>query len=238
MRTSLPQPDDTLMRKRRKYWLLQYLPGSRGRRYSRKYKAVLALEEFELAICQSAGKTCIDLGANIGQYTRKMALIAKEVIAFEPDPWAVGQLRNNLRRFTNVRIENAAASTRNGTGVLWRRDRFDDNPSESSMSSSIVKRKINPARPGQEVMVHLIDFVEYIDQLGEGTTIGTVKMDIEGEELDILDALLRRRDLLSRIDYIFVETHERQIPDQKDRVEELRRTIRDISHPRINLDWH
>ena len=86
-------------------------------------------------------------------------------------------------------------------------------------------------------MVTLVDFVEYLDGLNPNSEIGVVKMDIEGEELDILDALLCRHDLLTRMDSIFVETHERQIPDQRDRVLELKTRVTNVSRPRINLDW-
>ena len=224
--------------KRLRYRLLQHLPGSRGRRYSRKYKSALALNEFETAISQSSGKTCIDLGANVGHYTFKMSSVAREVIAFEPDPWAVEQLRVNLEGFPNVRIEQAAVSTRSGAGVLWRRCQFDEDPFEHSVSSTLVKRKINPASANQAIKVTLVDFVGYLDDLDPDIKFGIIKMDIEGEELDVLEALLSRQDLLARIDYIFAETHEQQIPDQRDRVSKLKARIANVHRPRINLDWH
>ena len=226
------------MKQRLKYCILQHLPGSRGQRYARKYKSALALDEFETAVSQSAGKTCIDLGANVGHYTRQMLLVAREVIAFEPDPWAVEKLRNNLKDFSNVRIEPVAATIRNGRGVLWRRAQFDSDPLEHSTSSTLVKRKIMPDSVNQAVEVELVNFVEYLDDLGEDVEVGLIKMDVEGEELDILDALLCRHDLLARIDYIFAETHERQIPDQKGRVRKLKARVADVYRPRINLDWH
>ena len=224
--------------KRLRYRLLQHLPGPRGRRYSRKYRSVLALDEFETAISQSSDKTCIDLGANIGHYTCRMSSVARQVIAFEPDPWAVEQLRVNLKGFSNVRIEQAAASTRGGVGVLWRRCQFDENPLEYSASSTLVKKKMMPRSSDQAVEVKLVDFVGYLDDLEIDTKFGIIKMDIEGEELDVLEALLSRQDLLARIDYIFVETHERQIPDHRDRVVKLRARIAEVHRPRINLDWH
>lgn len=95
-----------------------------------------------------------------------------------------------------------------------------------------------PDSVNQAVEVELVNFVEYLDDLGEDVEVGLVKMDVEGEELDILDALLCRHDLLARIDYIFAETHERQIPDQKDRVRKLKARVADVYRPRINLDWH
>ena len=69
-----------------RYNLLRRLPGDWGRYYERKFLGQHALAEFDEALRRSEGKTCIDLGANIGSYTRKMASVAKRVIAFEPDP--------------------------------------------------------------------------------------------------------------------------------------------------------
>ena len=224
------------MIKRTKYRLLRHLPGSRGRRYSRKFNAFLALDEFERAIRHAAGKTCIDLGANIGHYTQKMAQFASEVIAFEPDPWACAKLRTNLVKLANVRIENAAASTREGTVLLWRHSQFNDNPTKYSTSSSIIADKFDVVGHGQAIEVRQINFIGYLYDLDKD--IGIIKIDIEGAELDLLEALLDRPDLLSRIDYVFAETHERQISDHAARVRDLRDRTAPLTHPYFNLDWH
>ena len=71
-----------------RYNLLRRLPGEWGRYYQRNFLRLQTLAEFDEALRRSEGMTCIDLGANVGKYTRKMASVAKRVIAFEPDPWA------------------------------------------------------------------------------------------------------------------------------------------------------
>ena len=76
-----------------KYAICRHLPGRIGRRYSRKH---LLHSEFPNAVKSCRGMTCIDLGANVGEYTRKMAVSAKRVIAFEPDSWCLTALRDNL----------------------------------------------------------------------------------------------------------------------------------------------
>ncbi len=55
------------MNKSLKYKLLRHLPGKWGRRYHRKYMGIRARSEFDEALNCSAGKTCIDLGANVGE---------------------------------------------------------------------------------------------------------------------------------------------------------------------------
>ncbi len=111
-------------RMRWKYAICRHLPGRVGRRHSRKHAV---LREFPNAVKRCHGMTCIDLGANVGEYTHKMALFAKRVIAFEPDPWCLIALRGNLAGFDNVTIENAAASTSDDKVILYRHPLFDNN---------------------------------------------------------------------------------------------------------------
>ena len=223
------------MNKQAKYRLLRHLPGRRGRRYSRKLRALTVLDDFDDALRHSANKTCIDLGANIGQYTEKMAQRVKSVIALEPDPWAYARLKANVANLTNVRIENAAASTQNGTVPFWRHKDFHDDPYKHSISSSLVSYKSNIANSDQMIEVRSIDFVGYLLELNED--IGVIKMDIEGAEVDILEALLDTPKILSRIDYIFAETHERKLNDQIARVESLVDRTYHMTQPYFNLEW-
>ena len=75
------------MSKLLKYRLLRHLPGAIGHRYKCKY--MVGTNGFEKAVRRCRGTTCIDLGANLGVYTRMMASQARQVIAFEPDPWTL-----------------------------------------------------------------------------------------------------------------------------------------------------
>ena len=79
-----------------KYDLLRHLPGARGQRYRKKAKRLRISAEFDDAIRRTAGMTCVDLGANVGKYTRRMAAWAGHVVAFEPDPWALDALEASL----------------------------------------------------------------------------------------------------------------------------------------------
>ncbi len=224
------------MGKRTKYKILQHLPGRTGRRYWRKLQAANAPREFKEALGRCENKVCIDLGVNVGEYTRQMALAAKEVIAFEPDPWAHTQLQKNVSDLTNVKVENAAASTDGGTILLWRHKDFMTHPAEYSISSSLMSSKFEITEKDQAVEVRTVNFLEYLDDL-EGQ-IGIIKMDIEDAEIDILEALLERSDILPRIDHIFVETHERHFADHVARVESLVRRTSSLKHPHFNLFWH
>ena len=218
-----------------RYNLLRWLPGNWGRYYERKFLGLHTLAAFEEALRRSEGMTCIDLGANVGKYTRKMALKAKRVIAFEPDPWACAELRANLADLDNVRIENAAAGACEKKVLLYRHARFDSDPALYSEASSVIAGKRNLTKE-DAVEVRQIDFIRYIENLdGE---VGVLKIDIEGAEVELLESMLDRPDVLARIDHIFAETHENGIPAHKPRVNALYEKAQSIERPCINLSWH
>ncbi len=191
--------------------------------------------EFEEAIHRSHGMTCIDLGANIGEYTRKMASGTKQVIAFEPDPWAYASLQANVANLDNVKIENAAAGTSESMVLLYRHARIEENPALNSQASSVISGKSDISNDGA-IEIRQVDFIRYLENLDED--VGLLKMDIEGAEVDLLEALFDRPDILNRIDHIFAETHESRIPDHKPRVNALREKAKLIKQPYINLYWH
>jgi len=171
----------------------------------------------------------------MGIVTRKMALRVRKVIAFEPDPWILPALRANVSDLDNVKIEAAAAGLSENVVRLYRHVKFKENPVAYSESSSVIATK-NNVTDKEVVEVRQINFINYLENLH--VDIGILKVDIEGAEVDLLEALLRRRDLLNRIDYIFAETHERKIPTHIHRVRALRRKAHGIERPYINLYWH
>ena len=231
MRKSVPYQ----MHKFFRYNLLRRLPGEWGRSYQRKFLGLQTPAAFEEALHRSEGMTCIDLGANIGAYTRKMAFGAKQVIAFEPDPWACAELRANLADLDNVKIENAAAGTCEKKVFLYRHARFENNPALYSESSSVIAEKRN-LKEEDAVEVRQIDFIRYLEDIDED--VGVLKIDIEGAEVDLLESLFDRPDILARIDNIFAETHEKRIPAHKQRINALYEKAKTIKRPHINLSWH
>ena len=223
------------MDKLTKYGHLRRVPGRLGRRYERKYLQLLAqTREFPEALSRSEGMTCIDLGANVGHYTRRMASVAKQVIAFEPDPWAFAALQNSVADLDNVRIEKAAAGTSEGRIRLHRHVRFEEDPARYSSSSSVFTDKSNVSNEGA-VLVRQIDFIDYLRSLDE--EVGIIKIDIEGAEVELLETLLDESDVLRRINYIFAETHESRIPGHEPRVKMLRENAARLTKPDINLYW-
>lgn len=89
-----------------RYNLLRRLPGEWGRYYQRKFIGLHSPAAFNEALRRSEGKTCIDLGANVGNYTKQVAMGAKRMIAFEPGTWTCAMHRER-RRFRMNRGETA-----------------------------------------------------------------------------------------------------------------------------------
>lgn len=218
-----------------RYNLLRRLPGDWGRYYQRKFQGLDAKAEFEEALRRSNGKICIDLGANVGLYTKKMASAAKRVIAFEPDPWAFAQLRAGVAGLENVTIVNAAAGADEKKVLLYRDARFEKDPASYSISSSVIVGKWKITEKNA-VEVRQVDFIRYLEDLDDD--VGVLKIDIEGAEVDILESLFERPDILARIENIFVETHEKRIPAHKQRIYVLDEKAQNIERPYINLSWH
>ena len=213
--------------RRVRYRIMRRLPGKRGKKYARKH-------DFAEAVRRSRDTICVDLGANMGKYTRMMASEARFVIAFEPDPWSLAALRANVADLDNIRIEDVAAGTREDKVLLYRAAGFERDPAAHSQASSVVARESLVVSEGA-IEVRQIDFIRYLEDLDED--IGILKIDIEGAEVELLEALFDRPDILKRIAWIFAETHERVYPSHQPRVETLRERARRIEQPRINLDW-
>jgi FkbM family methyltransferase len=123
------------------------------------------------------GGVALDVGANIGTYTRLLAELADEVIAIEPVPETFRHLRFNMRslRVRNVRLINAAASDCDGQVVIeiprYRRG------SEAIADARIVQR---PTK-----LRHFSVAAMRIDSL-KLSRLDFMKIDVEGHEVAVV----------------------------------------------------
>jgi FkbM family methyltransferase len=140
------------------------------------------------------GDRCVDVGANIGVHTIRMAKLASrtgEVIAIEPDPGVAERARRNieLNGLTNVRVVNAAASDRPGETVLYRPDDSDTNRARASLHN-------HSHLTGTIVTVPVVTLDETCDDgsFGNGASgrhVALIKVDVEGHEAAVVRGAAR-----------------------------------------------
>ncbi|RVT85603.1 FkbM family methyltransferase [Rhodobacteraceae bacterium CCMM004] len=182
------------------------------------------------------GDLVFDCGANVGDVTVRLAETGAEVVAFEPDPHAFARLSARTSAAANVTRVQAALGTAEGRAVLHRAEGFDVNPDGASVKSTLLTGGRGGGGGGVEVPV--VDFPALVRRrLAERGEIAFVKMDIEGAELDILEALDAHA-LLGGIRCLVAETHERKFPALRPRFAALRAELgARYSARQINLDW-
>lgn len=128
----------------------------------------------------TAGKTFVDIGANVGVYT---AMAAKRigssgtVHAFEPVQSTFKRMQDNIKlnNFSNVKIYNNALSSRTGTASIWI-------PKHNNKGMSSLHPN---ATPLDEESITLITLDNVIKQ-GKIETVDIIKIDVEGHELEVL----------------------------------------------------
>ena len=217
----------------------QGIPGKLGficyRKLKRRYRFRNAHIWQEVVDDLRKGDLCIDLGANVGTVTRQLAQTGAEVIAFEPDPVTFERMTASLGAVENIILMQKAAGHQANRLLLKRSARLKEGFERFSEAASLVRDdKQMDARNNVEVeVVDLPAFLQSLDR-----DIRLVKMDIEGSEWDLLDALLDNP-VLQRIDCIFVETHEWMNPKQYiPRTARLQEKAEKFERPYINLFWH
>ena len=209
------------------------------RRQERNQRAAFAKGLMQ-GICSilKPGDIVLDCGANVGEVSGLLAQTGAEVHAFEPDPFAFGKLKKAMKGQENVILHNAAVGVENGSIRLMRAENFDDNPRGASVKSTVISggRKIDEQENGIDVtQVSLLGRIdELVEQHGE---IAFLKMDIEGAELDILEAMLKRN-LFDKIRLTVAETHESKFKKLRPRFAALREAVTE-KYPitKVNLDW-
>ncbi len=213
-------------------------------RYKRRHDRNMRVAEahgFLKGVCAmlQPGDLAIDCGANVGEVTQHLAATGADVQCFEPDPYAFGKLKKRFGDAPNVTLFNAAAGTTAGTVSLHRAPNFDERPKGASVKSTILDGGRGVSKDDADsVEVELLDFMAHLDrEIDNRGEIAFLKMDIEGAELEILEAM-EKKGTFEAVRCTVAETHENKFPDLADRFAALRDTISN-TYPkaRVNLDW-
>ena len=141
-------------------------------------------EEPEYALLSSLldeGDWAIDVGANIGHYTKRMSDLvgqAGRVIAFEPVVDTFSLLAANVQNceFQNVTLLNAAASDATGLASI-------SIPHFENGTLNYYEASINHEDQGLSVMTMAIDSLQL------NLPVRLVKIDAEGHELSVLKGM-------------------------------------------------
>lgn len=215
----------------------QSLPGYFGRSARRKLLrrygrySVAAFDGFLGRI--GPQDAVLDLGANEGVFTTKLAATGAMVHAYEPDPEAFARLTRAVAGLANVRLYNAAVAARPGLLRLSRKKRAAGG--HDTVASSIVFDNRGKDGGGSDgVEVEVVGFAEALARCGQ--RVALVKMDIEGAEFDILEQVFAAPAAFD-FDAMFVETHERIAPEKTALIDRLRREAAGLPQRYVNLYW-
>jgi FkbM family methyltransferase len=122
------------------------------------------------------GDRCVDVGANIGLHSVRLAKLAGPdgvVTAIEPDPGLARRIERNLvlNGLANVRVVNAAASDKTGPVTLHRPDPDDTNRARASLHG-------HSYLTGDAISVPAVT----VDEVCGGDRVALIKVDVEGHE--------------------------------------------------------
>lgn len=125
------------------------------------------------------GMTALDVGANIGCHTLRLARLVGEtgrVIAFEPTPWGFAKLQKNisLNESHNITLEKLALSDSNGDDSVFLRSSWHLDGTTGDEGKKPVT---------------FIRLDDYVSQMGL-TQIDFIKLDVDGYESRVLRGAL------------------------------------------------
>ncbi|MCA1799405.1 MAG: FkbM family methyltransferase [Xanthomonadaceae bacterium] len=179
------------------------------------------------------GDLALDCGANVGEYTVRMARTGATVHAFEPNRVAFDALSTAVAGFPNVTLHHAALVTSAGPVKLYLHHRAKSDPLLRSVSSSLIVDKSNVS-PEDFEMVEGIDIVAFMRELG--APVKLLKMDVEGAEVGLINRLLDVG-LHEGIGHAFVEVHDRSVPSLREPTQALRERLAALGATNFRLDW-
>ena len=145
-------------------------------------------------------QTFIDVGANIGNHALFFSQYFKEIIAFEPNPTALKLLDTNifLNQTKNIHVVPLGLSNESGTLP------FFEDPENLGGSGFNIKNYHSASK--QKLNIEKGDTILYRDY--KSSSIGVMKLDIEGLELCALQGL--KQTIIHHQPIIFFESHTSQ----------------------------
>jgi FkbM family methyltransferase len=182
------------------------------------------------------GEICIDCGAHVGEVSLALAAKGAQVHAFEPDPSTYAKLQAATKMLPNITTHPAAVGVTSGTAKLYRSNRSATSANIGARGSTLIAES-SIATDTEAAVVEVIDFPCFLAGLikrhGE---IAFLKMDIEGAELDLLEALIET-ELLTKMRLTVVETHRWLLAGQSHRFDRLHKLAKERPELNLFLGW-
>lgn len=173
---------------------------------------------------------CLDCGAHAGLMSDIFLWCGAQTHAFEPNPAILPFLRKKFAKeiLEGSYILNPVAVS----DVDSEMDLFVDDGGSLSQGIRIVgeSKEMNTIQK-----VQVVDLARYIKELGDAN-LYFLKIDVEGAEFGILEKLITEK-LYTKIKYIACETHERFFSDGEERMNKMRKLIKEKGIKNIFLDW-
>lgn len=156
-------------------------------------------------------KSFIDVGANVGAFSRYLKPYAKKVIAFEPIP----QTADRLRRFNrSICVHAVALSNRPGEMNIY----IPHIEGRPILTRCSLNADANVGFDTQiiSVPVNCLDHYNFTD-------VGAIKIDVEGHEMNVI--LGARSTILKYQPVLLIEIEERNHPGRSDEIVEFIRSL-------------
>lgn len=151
------------------------------------------------------GEVVVDCGAHVGRVTGVLAARGAVVHAFEPNPDAFRVLAARFADEPRVVCHEQAVALMEGRAPLHLHVDAASDPVGRATASSLLTGKRNVS-PDLTVEVETVDLRRILDELAP---VALLKLDVEGMELPLLEALADGGQL-ERIRHVLVEMHDRR----------------------------
>lgn len=199
-----------------------------------KRSNVVSLHEIGLEIPVGPGEIIIDGGANIGDISSRFAATQAEIYAFEPNPHAFRLLQSRFRGNHRVHCINKGVMDQDCKLPLFLpKAQGSADHIDVSVAASFLGGSKNAGN--ELVEADCVNIGQFINSLN--ARVKLLKLDIEGAECKVLNSLIDRG-VIHKIDFVVVETHEKQMPDLVPEVDALRKRLRDENlENKVRLDW-